>query len=250
MDLPLIDSQRGEVRVVRAGFTSLAAGDADARYDVLRIEDGDRVLESRWVPGDPPRCVLEEIAPGVIASPATEAQVRAALAPKAAPVAAPSLDASPLTPQARRDVAHPELGFAFALPGASWVEEHVEPRADEDGPRLVSKASSRIHMADLRVEWDPKGADKATSPERPLYEKLKRLAPDLVIVEPRTPLPGRPSTYWLGLLGTQRGEKLRMLLLAGDRGAGRVTLLLTCPESSWPDAREALDAILASFRWM
>lgn len=250
VDFPMIDSQRGEVRVVRAGFTSLGGGDGAVREDVLRIEDGDRALESSWAPGDPPRCVLEEIAPGVVARPATEAQVRAALAPKAEGPAAPSLGDSPMTPGGRRDIVHPEFGFAFALPGASWVSEPVEPRADDDGPRLVSKASSRIHMADLRVEWDPKGADKTTSPEQPLLEKLRRLARDLAVVEPRTPLAGRPSTYWLGLVGTQRGEKLRMLLLAGDRGAGRVTLLLTCPESSWPDAHDALDAILASFRWM
>ncbi len=250
VDFPMIDSQRGEVRSVRAGFTSLATGDADAREDVFRIEDGERALESRWVPGDPPRCVFEEIAPGVIARPATEAQVRAVLEPKDEPHPLPSLETSPLTPQGRRVVNYPEFGFAFVLPGASWVAEHVEPRADEEGVRVVSKASSRIHMADLRVEWDPKGAEQATSPEQPLFAKLKRLAPDLSIVEPRTPLGGRPSTYWMGLLGTQRGEKLRMLLLAGDRGEGRVTLLLTCPESAWPDARESLDAILASFRWM
>jgi hypothetical protein len=121
---------------------------------------------------------------------------------------------------------------------------------DDDGPRLVSKASSRLHMADLRVEWDPKGAEKATSPEEPLVARLRRLAPDLAIVEPRTALAGREATVWLGLVGTRRGERLRMLVLAGDRGAGRVTMLLSCPESSWPDAHEALDAILASFRWI
>ena len=67
VDMPVIDSARGEVRVIRAGFTSLAAGDATVREDLLRVEDGERVLESRWVPGDPPRCVREDVAPGVTA---------------------------------------------------------------------------------------------------------------------------------------------------------------------------------------
>jgi hypothetical protein len=150
----------------------------------------------------------------------------------------------------RRDVVLAEFGFAYAVPGASWVTEIVALHGEEEGPRLVAKASSRIHMADIRVEWDPKGADPATSPEQPLLETLRRLAPDLTVIEPRTPLAGRPSTYWLGLLGTRRGEKLRMLLLAGDRGPGRVTVLVTCPEAAWPDAHEALDAIVASFRWL
>ncbi len=250
VELPVVDSARGETRVVRAGFTSIAAGDAIVREDLFRLEDGERALESRWAPGDPPRCVREDVAPGVTARLATEAQVRAALAPKAAGPEAPTLGTSPLTPGGRRDVTLPEFGFTYALPGASWLPEAVAVRADDDGPRLVSKASSRLHMADLRVEWDPKGADKATSPEEPLVARLRRLAPDLTVIEPRAALPGRASTVWLGLVGTRRGERLRMLVLAGDRGAGRVTMLLSCPEASWPDAREALDAILASFRWI
>lgn len=250
VDVPVIDSARGEVRVIRAGFTSLAAGDATVREDVLRVEDGERVLESRWAPGDPPRCVREDVAPGLTARLATEAQVRAALAPKAQGPEAPTLGSSPLTPGGRREVTLPEFGFSYALPGASWLPEAVVPRTGDEGPRLVSKASSRLHMADLRVEWDPKGAEPATSPEAPLLARLKALAPDLTMIEPLTPLAGRPNTVWLGLVGTRRGERLRMLVLAGDRGAGRVTMLLSCPESSWPDAREALDTILASFRWI
>ena len=250
VDVPVVDSARGEVRVVRAGFTSLGAGDAILREDVLRVEDGDRVLESRWVPGDPPRCVREDVAPGVGARLSTEAQVRAALAPKAQEPEAPTLGTSPLTPGGRREITLPEYGFSFALSGASWMSAPVQARADDAGPRLVATASSRLQMADLRVEWDPKGADAATSPEEPLVARLRALAPDLTVIEPRTPLAGRPSTVWLGLVGTRRGERLRMLVLAGDRGAGRVTMLLSCPESAWPDAHEALDTILASFRWM
>ena len=180
----------------------------------------ERALESRWSPGDPPRCVVEEIAPGVTARLVTEAQVRAALTPRGAAPAAPTLSDSPLTPGGRREITHPEFGFAFALPGASWVLGHVEPRADDEGPRLVARASSRIHMADVRIEWDPKGADAAASPEALLLEKMRRLAPDLAVIEPRSALPGRAATYWLGLVATLRGEKLRMLVLAGDRGAG------------------------------
>lgn len=250
VDVPFVDAARGEVRVVRAGFTSLAAGDAEVREDVLRIEDGDRTLESRWAPGDPPRCVVEDIAPGIVARPATIQQVRAALAPKAEGPKAPTLETSPLEPAGRRDVSLPECGFTYALPGASWVLEPVEPREGDEGVRLVSKASSRIHMADLRVEWDPKGADRTTSPEEPLLARLRRLAPDLAIVEPKAPLSGRPNTFWLGLVGTQRGERLRMLALAADRGAARITMLISCPESAWADAHGAMDAILASFRWL
>lgn len=196
VDVPILDAERGELRVVRAGFTSLAGSDEDVREDVLRFETAERALESRWSPGDPPRCVVEEIAPGVTARLVTEAQVRAALTPRGAAPAAPTLSDSPLTPGGRREITHPEFGFAFALPGASWVLGHVEPRADDEGPRLVARASSRIHMADVRIEWDPKGADAAASPEALLLEKMRRLAPDLAVIEPRSALPGRAATYW------------------------------------------------------
>ena len=76
--------------------------------------------------GDPPRCILEDVSPGVVAEPASAAQVAAAAGPEAVldPVPVPGVApvAVPKRPSLR-EVVVTEAGFRFALPGASWLEE-------------------------------------------------------------------------------------------------------------------------------
>ncbi len=258
-EMPLVDAAMGVVRVVRAGFVSLGVGGTTRREDLLRLEDGDRTLESRWVQGDPPRCVLEEVSPGVVAEPASEAQVSAAAGPEAAfdPLPSPGA-APPAVPRkaSLREVVVTEAGFSFALPGASWVEEALPPPLAETGPRVVARASSKLHAADVRVEYDPAASPSASpspapaAPEAPLLARLRALAPDLGVAKARAEVPGMPGAWRMQVVGTLRGEKIRTLLLRADRGGAQVTVFVSCPEAAWADAEDALESIPASFRWL
>jgi hypothetical protein len=268
----VLDSARGEVRPVRAGFARLDAREGDRSEDVMRVEDGARVYESRWVAGDPPRCVLEEV-PGFVAVVSTKAQAEAAaaaegkatppapgapVAPGTAPVPAPD----PKVP-GPRSVTVADPGLSIPVPGASWTVEPPPPPTDDSGRRVVAKLWSSLHAADVRVEWEPsvrprtgpEGPDGKTSAPPPdaeaaLLARLKRLSPDVAVVVPRNAVATLPGAWSLTLSGTRNGERVRTLVLVAERGAGRATLLATCPESAWPDAKTALESVLAGFRWL
>ena len=181
-----MDAAAGTVRVVRAGFVSLGVGGTTRREDLLRLEDGDRSLESRWIQGDPPRCILEDVSPGVTAEPATEAQVIAAAGPEApadalpAPVG-PGGATAPSKPPVLREVTVTEAGFRYSLPGASWKEEVVPPPLSDGGVRVVARASSKVHAADVRIEYDP------GTPASPLPSSVPPLPP--MGLRPRHPRP-------------------------------------------------------------
>src|SRR5262245_66230878 len=63
-DVALIDARDAAVRTVKVGFSALGLGDDETREDVLRIEDGERVLEERCVGSE---CRQEDVAAGVVA---------------------------------------------------------------------------------------------------------------------------------------------------------------------------------------
>ena len=108
--------------------------------------------------------------------------------------------------------------------------------------------------ADVRVEWDPRGAPAGSAPgeeaEAALLARLKALCKDLKVVTKRAAVDGLPGAWTLGLEGTVRGERLKTLVLVADRALARVTVIASCPEVAWPDAHVALESILASFRWL
>ncbi len=254
-ELPMVDAVTGTVRVVRAGFVSLGVGGTSRREDLLRLEDGDRSLESRWIQGDPPRCILEDVSPGLTAEPATEAQVTAAGGPEL-PLESPPVPAAAAPPGRAppnvREISVTEAGFRFALPGASWKEDVLPPVLPDAGVRVVARASSKLHAADVRIEYDPAPvpAPAGDAPEAPVLARLRALVPDLAVVESRVDVVGVAGAWRMSLVGTLRGERIRTLVLVGDRGGARVTLLASCPETSWGDAQGALESILRSFRWL
>jgi hypothetical protein len=239
-----LDGEHGLVRRVRAGFSSLGGVPAGggAPQDVFRWEDGESVLDSRWAPGLPPRCLSEQVAPGVVATAATQGQTEAA-------------EAKAREEATGREVSVPEAGLALTLPGASWTAELPPSRSDVSGPRAVARLSGRLLAADVRVEWDPKGAarkapgDDGSAAEAALLERLRTVSPDLEVVEPRAPAASPPGAFRLLLSGTVRGERLKTLVLVADRGDARATLLASCPESAWADAKSSLESVLSSFRW-
>ena len=244
-DVYVVDVSRAEVRTVRLGFTSLDRGDGDARADVMRLEDGDRALESRWAPGQPPRCLSDEIAPGLNAVPASAAQAEAAAAEARAPAA---------TPAPRREFPLPEVGVSVTLPGASWAGASLPSKPLDAGSRVVAKIQSALLAADVRVEWDPRGALAGSATpedaEARLFERLSALCKDLRVVTPRAPVSGTPNAWTMTLEGTVRGERLKTLVLVADRAPARVTVLASSPAAAWGDAHVALESILASFRWL
>jgi hypothetical protein len=248
--LSIVDPASATLKSVRAGFASLGGvpaggGDAD---DVLRWEEGETALESRWKSASAggvatPRCLSEQVTPGVVATIATEAQAEAAAAKASAEGAA-------------RELVIEHVGVSLSMPGASWTGEALPPRPGDVGSRAVGRLQSRLLASDVRVEWDPKAASSsgttagAPAAEAALMVRLRGVAPDLAVVEPRGAVESLPGAWRMALEGTVRGERVRTLVLVADRGEGRVTLLATCPSSAWADARPALEAILASFRWL
>ena len=241
----MVDVARGEVRTVRAGFTSTDVAVATGREAVLRVEDQDRVLESRWGIGDPPRCLREDVAPGVLAIPCTKEQAEAVGRPApVAPTRSP-LDPLPQAPPPPKHFTLPEYGFDLTLPGATWVAEAVAGLPDDPGPRKVASISSRLLAADVRVEWDPAGGGGTPeAAEEALLARLRRVSKDVAVVGARRPVLSLPGAFRVTLLGTVRKERLRTEVLFIDRGAARLTLLAACPEAAWEDTRGALESLL------
>jgi hypothetical protein len=248
----LIDPARGELRTVRAGFTSLDAGASSVRVDVLRLEDGDRGLESRWSPGDPPRCTVEDVAPGVVAVPATRAQAEAALPAPVAPTDPRALlrpSALPRTPEADgpRVLTLADVGFELTLPGPGWVAEPLAAQADDVGVRVVARITSRLDATDVRIEWDPAGARGApATAEADLLARLRRVARDLRVETTRAAV--AEGVWRMRVVGTVRRESLWTWVLCADRGRGRITVLVACPEPAVRDVTPAVEALLTSFR--
>jgi hypothetical protein len=237
VEIPLVDASKGEVRTVRAGFTALDVGGPGApRQDALRVEDGERTLESRWGTGDPPVCFQETVAPGIVANPCTPEQAEALHGEGS-----------------EQRMTLPEAGFEVLVPGAAWVPQVVPGVPGVEGLRLIAKVSSRLHAADVRVEWDPAGAGPAPEVmEATLLDRLRAVAHarDLTVESPREPVLGLENAWRLTLTATVRGERVRSVLFVADRGRGRAVLLATSPVGAWEDARIPLETILASFRWL
>jgi hypothetical protein len=237
VEMPLVDASTGEVRTVRAGFTGLdVGGEGVPRQDALRVEDGVRTLDSRWGVGDPPPCFGETVAPGILATPCTAEQAAA-------------LDGE----GSEQRLTLAEAGFEVLVPGAAWHPEAVPAVPGQEGSRLVAKVSSRLHAADVRVEWDPAGA--GASPEETeaaLLDRLRRgaRARDLKVESAREPVLGLDQAWRLTFTATVRGERVRTVLVWADRGRGRAVLFATSPVTAWEDARIPLETVLASFRWL
>jgi hypothetical protein len=237
VEMPLIDTSKGEVRTVRAGFTGLDVGGEGApRQDALRVEDGERTLDGRWGSGEPPPCFSETVAPGIVAEPCTPEQAEAFRGEGS-----------------EQRMTLPDAGFEVIVPGAAWVPEIVPAVPGVEGLRLVAKVASRLHAADVRFEWDPAGATGTPqAAEAALLERLRTgaKARDLTVDIPREPVLGLENAWRLSLTATVRGERVRSVLFVADRGRGRAVLLATSPLSAWEDARIPLETILASFRWL
>jgi hypothetical protein len=237
-DVSMVDPREAAVRTVRVGFTALGPGEEDVREDVLRIEDGELVLEGRCTGTG---CREEDVAPGVVAVLSNEAQAEAAANPTG-------------VGSTTREVTLPECGVAMRLPGASWSVEIPPSTGATEGRRVVARLSSDLHVADVRVEWDPAGTRRepfpSLAPESALLARLRGVSRDVAVIEARGPVDGVAGAWRVGLSGTVRQERVRTLALVAERGDGRVTLLASCQEAAWPDAKAALEAIVSSFRWL
>jgi hypothetical protein len=265
VEMRVLDPREAEVRTLRASFATVAAlpeaspkepdaapapagaepgpaepAPAEDGEDVLRIGDGDEALVARCVGV---RCTSEQISPGVVAVASNEAQAAAALVVGGE---APASDD-------RREVVLPECGIALRLPGASWTATALPSRGGDDR-RVVATLGSALHVADVRVEWEPSGARHepfpADAPEEGLVARLRVASRDLRVVEPRRAVPGIPGAWKVGLVGTVKEERVRTVALVAERDGARVVLLGACQEQAWPDAGPALEAILDSFRWL
>lgn len=261
----LLDAGRGAVRTVRSGFTVVSAANGAKREDTLRVEDGERVLESRWTTESPPRAVWEEVAPGVTAKPSTRARVEAAEAQQQKPAAAPvdptaptvpgigPVEPPPAAPPKPKTIAVLDAGFEIPVPGASWTTE-TPPSTDAPGRRVVAKLWSSSLAAEIRVEWEPMDAAAArptpAEAEERLLARLRALSSDLGAVEARSAVPAIPGAWRMTLSGTLNGERVRTLLLVAERRSGFATVIATCPEAAWNDAKDALEGALKGFRWL
>jgi hypothetical protein len=232
------DVEAGRLVEARAGYTALGARDATGPYDEFVWEEDGVRLVSRFRDAE---VLVEAVAEGVVATPATREQAEAAAAEVGAAVESGEVGRVTLS----------EVGVSFKLPGTSWSLARAESVPGAEGWRKVANVESAYHVADVRIEWDPEGARLAPGPaeaEARLLQRLGSVCPDLRAVEPRAPLADVPGAWRILLRGTLRGETVYTIAVVLDRGASRVLFLAACPEASWREARPAIEALLASIR--
>ena len=140
-----------------------------------------------------------------------------------------------------------DVGFELTLPGPGWVAEPLAAQADDVGVRVVARIASRLDATDVRIEWDPAGAtgDPAAA-EKDLLARLRRVARDLRVETPRSTV--ADGVWRMRLVGTVRRESLWTWVLCAERGRGRITVLVACPEPAVRDVTPAVEALLSSFR--
>ena len=222
-DVQFFDSGRPGPVTVRAGYAGFGLRDGSGlAYDEFVWEEDEQRLLSTFRDAE---VVTETITEGVVAIPVTRAQAEAA--------------ADEMDRRARNDEADlvrlADVGVSFRLPGSTWKILDVDRSPIARGWRRVAATESRFHVADVRVEWDPSGAQMAPTAveaEARLIDRLRRTCPDLHIVRERRPLGGAgvPSSAWrIDFEGTLRGERVRTVAVVIDRGDGLVLF--------WPPAR-------------
>jgi hypothetical protein len=244
--IAFLDAAQQAIVTARAGYTVLDQPDGQGgRHDEFVWEEDGRRLVTRNGPDGP---ISEEVAEGIVAVPVSEAQAKAAVAESSG---VPEAAAASGAAEKPAETTFSEAGVALTAPSAAWKVERAVVSATDAGPRLVAKMANPVHMADVRVEWDPDGVLAAPRPEEAeirLLQRLRTVCPDLAVVEARASVPGVPGAWRLGLVGTLRGERVRTIALAVDRPPARVVVLLACPEVAWGSARPSLEQVVASLR--
>lgn len=243
-DVVFFDAGRPGPVSVRAGYAGLGLRDGNSLpYDEFVWEEGDQRLLSRFRDAE---VVTEAIAEGVTAVPVTRAQAEAAAQASERKARADEADLVRLA----------DVGVSFRLPGETWKLLEVERSPVARGWRRVAATESRFHVADVRVEWDPTGAQMtptAEEAETRLLARLKRVCPDLRVVRERRPLSGTgaPSAAWrMTVEGTLNGERVRTTAVVIDRGAGRVLFLAAAPNVAWEEANVSFERLFSSIRVM
>lgn len=244
---------------VRAGYTGFGLPDGQGGvFDEFVWEEAGVRLVSRF---ENCEIVEEAVADGVVAVPATEAQVEAARAERGGRGGDPSL------------VRLADLGLTLRIPDPSWTFARVEAPLTASGWRKVAVLECRPLVADVRIEWDPAGATVAPSAaeaSQRLMQRLRAWCPDLRVLRPLQPLALRSAAatgegtaggvgarvagreaaaqpaWRMDFTGTLKGERVRTVAVIVDRGRGRVLLLVACPEVSWPQVARAVDKLVAS----
>jgi hypothetical protein len=234
-----LETSGQRLATARAGYSALDLSDGQGgTYDEFVWEEGGRRLTTRLAGG---RILSEEVAEGVVAIAASEAQAQAAQAGANDPTGRGTGEAIVL----------PEVGLAFELPGPSWSYERVERSPSASGPRVVGRMSTPIHVADVRIEWDPDGAAAAPGFEEGrarLFHRLRAVCPDLAVVEVARRVEGLTQAWRVTMRGTLKGESVYTVAVVVDRGPSRTVFLCACPEASWDACRESFDAFAASLR--
>ncbi|MFV1958097.1 MAG: hypothetical protein ACC662_01660 [Planctomycetota bacterium] len=241
-DVTLYDPAVPGPVTVRAGYTGLDLHDEHgAPYDEFVWEEHGTRRRSRFLEAE---VLAEEVAEDVVAVPVTRAQAEAA-----EQVAGRRAQAG----TANR-IRLPDVGLSFRLPGDTWKSVAVERAPLASGWRKVAAIESRFHVADVRVEWDPTGAQTAPGPEEAeasLLQRLRVVAPKLEILEPRRSLDtvGEGAPAWrMTIRSTLKGEVIRTVVVWVDRGDGRALFLAAVPEMSWPAATKSIEKLVASIR--
>ena len=237
-----VDESIPSVTSALAGYTALGVvDDTGHRYDEFVWEEAGERLVAHYR-----QCEVlhEQIADAVVAYPATAAQV----------------DAARAEATHARDEGEPglvrlaQVGLALRLPDQTWSAARSENSQLTTGWRRVATLDSRLHMASVRVEWDPDGMAMAPAEEEAaarLLQRLRAACPDLRVSEPRRSIPMDPpgqAAWRMEFTGTLKGERVRTIAVVVDQGRGRALLLVACPEVSWHQARVSLESLVDSIR--
>jgi hypothetical protein len=232
----VLDVAEGGLVPVEVGFASLADGP-------------DGTDEMHWVVGGVRRILTlrgndieaDALAEGVSALPTTEAQARAVEAAARQGAKNPAV----------REVVLAEAGLVLPLPGPDWSAERPLASGLDAGRRVVARLSSRVLLANARVEWDPEGlapGREAHELEGEIIDRLRAWCPDLTVTEPRRPVAHLSGAWRMGLTGTLRDTRVETVLLVVPRGRGVTLVLLACPESAWEQGRAAAERLVAGAR--
>ena len=248
-DKEVLDPHVEGLSEVRAGFVSISPRYRPGRRvksyrgDEFHWEqDGTRLIS--WFFEDS-RPLREEVAQGVFAVPATEAQCRVAMGEQGA-VKGDQTSALTL----------PECGLGFGMPGPLWTWKPKLAPASHTGWRVLGTMKNTIHVADIRIEWHPESAAlrrTAAEAEAWLLQRLRGLAPKLRVIAPRQRFSslvseGVSDAWRMEVAGRLRGESVHTIIVVVDRGPGRVIMLCACPSTVLQQARPALERFVATLR--
>ena len=222
---------------VRTGFVSVE-DTPNPRGDEFHWEFEDRRLISYFTRDH--RATREEIAEGVVAMPASEAQCTAAS--DTGNVTADKDEANPA-------IALPVAGFRFRKPGPIWTWKQKLDQPGNTGKRVLGVLKNEVLVANALVMWHPESFYAVRDDqdfERTLLQEMRSQDAALRVLSPRRAISRIRGAWRMDVQATLRGDDIRTAVIVLDRRPARAVILFACPAAAWPEGEGALGNLLNS----